>query len=344
MEHIEFGNHSMQGFSVTVNLARGVVDGAVKSGISRDMLLKRTDLSEYNFSRHDGRVSYKKYLQIWNSVAELTDDQDFGLHLAERHMGASDIGLVGFLIMNCTHFGQLIDSVSKYRSLINNCAVQRYQVDRREFKIIEGPKTAIPWTRHHAEMTMAIYMVLSRRWTNEALRPIRVNFTHMAPKKCDEHERIFQAPVRFGQQRCELVFSREAFDLPLRHPEPQLLLHLEQLAKEKLKHLTMEDIAEKAYFEIKNRLCDDLPRLDHIARKLGMGSRTLQRRLEENNTSFQQLVDKVRWDLACDFLKNRKLTVTECSYRLGFANIESFRRAFKRWTGVAPSVFRKQRS
>ncbi|RKZ80269.1 MAG: AraC family transcriptional regulator, partial [Gammaproteobacteria bacterium] len=80
-----------------------------------------------------------------------------------------------------------------------------------------------------------------------------------------------------------------------------------------------------------------------IAASLFMSQRTLQRRLEENNTSFKQLVNEVRQDLADTYLNDSSLTLTEISFMLGFSEMSAFSRAFKRWSGKSPTDYRVTR-
>ena len=101
---------------------------------------------------------------------------------------------------------------------------------------------------------------------------------------------------------------------------------------------------EKLIAVIKNLVAGHLegraPSLPFIAKNLGISGRTIQRRLAEEETSFQKLVDDVRQDQALVWVKNGDLTPAEMAFRLGFSQSSSFHRAFKQWTGRSFSQFR----
>jgi AraC-like DNA-binding protein len=73
-----------------------------------------------------------------------------------------------------------------------------------------------------------------------------------------------------------------------------------------------------------------------VAAALHMSPRTLQRRLEEEGTAFTEVLDRVRLELARDALRARATSLTTLAFRLGFADLATFSRAFKRWTGQPP--------
>src|SRR5262249_13615776 len=90
------------------------------------------------------------------------------------------------------------------------------------------------------------------------------------------------------------------------------------------------------------RLPDGEPRRDQVADELHMSERTLQRRLEEEETSFVQLLDDTRRGLAAEYLGRLHLSLAQAAYLLGFADQSSFSRACKRWFEVSPGQYRSQ--
>ncbi|HWO08502.1 MAG TPA: helix-turn-helix transcriptional regulator, partial [Polyangiaceae bacterium] len=78
-----------------------------------------------------------------------------------------------------------------------------------------------------------------------------------------------------------------------------------------------------------------------IARRLGLGERTLQRRLRDEGTSFAALLDEARAELARSYLGDSKLAIFEVAYLLGYSEPSAFNRAFRRWTGKSPREYRE---
>jgi len=99
--------------------------------------------------------------------------------------------------------------------------------------------------------------------------------------------------------------------------------------------------------DLRRRILEALPdggaTLDAIAATLGFSERTLQRRLQEVRLNFQQIVEQLRFDTACRYLQQGELPLTEIGYRLGYSEPSAFSRAFRRWSGVSPLMYRRQR-
>jgi AraC-like DNA-binding protein len=86
------------------------------------------------------------------------------------------------------------------------------------------------------------------------------------------------------------------------------------------------------------------PRLHDAARALHMSSRTLQRALQQANTSFRQLVSECRHQLAQHYLEDANLSLQQIAFQLGFEEQSSFQKAFKCWQGCSPGAFRQRKA
>jgi AraC-like DNA-binding protein len=171
-----------------------------------------------------------------------------------------------------------------------------------------------------------------------------VCFEHRQPGAVAAHKRIFQAPVRFSTTRTELVFEARLLALRIPEADPALAELLQRNAQALLgtscNGNTVADAVRRAIAETSGP--GELT-LSAIARKLGTGARTLQRRLHEEGSSFHQLVHETRSTLAQNYLRKHNLAICEIAYLLGFSQPSAFHRAFQRWTGVTPRAFRNSR-
>jgi AraC-like DNA-binding protein len=110
---------------------------------------------------------------------------------------------------------------------------------------------------------------------------------------------------------------------------------------ESLPHL--DDAAARVRVCIAESLCGGDPSIEMIAARLGMGARTLQRRLADTGTTHQELLDQMRREMSRDLLRDDSIAIGEIAYLLGYSERSAFHRAFKRWYGVAPAAFRSER-
>ena len=120
-----------------------------------------------------------------------------------------------------------------------------------------------------------------------------------------------------------------------------LLAHNERLMLDYLTRLDKDDVVNRVRAKLVDLLSMGEPSRELIAKELNMSVRNLQRKLQEQNTSYKDLLDDVRQDLAKQFINQSHISLGEISFRLGFATTSSFARAFKRWMGVSPGKYRQ---
>jgi AraC-like DNA-binding protein len=130
-------------------------------------------------------------------------------------------------------------------------------------------------------------------------------------------------------------------DQPLRTADPAAFEHAEKLCERELQNLVSDASVSARVRRLMLAKQVNFPSLTVTARILHMTPRTLHRRLLDEGTSFQEILDEVRHSLAMEYLKSQHMTIQELAYTLGYGDTANFRRAFKRWTGVAPSFFRE---
>lgn len=171
---------------------------------------------------------------------------------------------------------------------------------------------------------------------------MEVRFPHTAPLDISEHQRLFGCKLQFGWERSELVFARDLLDAPLVKADPTLQAILEAQVVSVIEKLPKGEATTDA---VRRHLAGELgkgqPTLEQIAPRLHMSPRTLHRRLDDEGTSFRKILSEVRRELASRHLMERRLAIGEIAFLLGFSEPSAFHRAFKRWTGHAPLIYRK---
>jgi AraC-like DNA-binding protein len=179
------------------------------------------------------------------------------------------------------------------------------------------------------------------RWvTNRDLRPLALELRFPPPADVRPYQDAFKCPLRFNAKANALLFARAdaMASLPTAHP---LLAEVhERVASEHLQRLDPARISGRVRAAIIRRLPDGEPRRTDIARALEMSERSLQRRLEAEGTSFVQLLDVTRRELAQQYLGQTDLSLADAAFLLGFADQRSFFRASKRWFGTSPRQHR----
>ena len=175
--------------------------------------------------------------------------------------------------------------------------------------------------------------------------PQEVQFAHPPPHRTSEHVRIFTAPVLFGCATNAFVIEREFLDRQVPAADPRLYRILKQYLDRVLDEMPREDellaSVRRAFAE---SMRDGDPTLARVARKLAASPRTLQRQLKEYGIEFKKFAEDTRRRFALTYLRDRKHTLTEVAFLVGYSDVSAFNRAFKRWTGKTPLHYRHKAS
>ena len=295
----------------------------------------------------DDRVPGGQVERLWRLVVERTGDPLVGLHMAEAYSpGALDI--LGYVVLSCRTVGDVLDRLSRYARLLNDGL--RIDVERSggvafcrctfvasmDNYLVRSPDQAV-------DTTWAGLARELRRLAATPLAPTEVWFRHRAPAATDagEYVRVLGAPVRFGASEDRFVVPIEHLDARVRSANPSLLRAFERHADAALSGLDQRGSKSRQVAQVlAARLRGAVPPLGEIARELAMSDRNLQRALRNDGTSFQALLDQVRRDLAIRHLADPATSAGQVGFLLGFSEPSAFHRAFRRWTGQAPSAYR----
>ncbi|MGJ3231324.1 MAG: AraC family transcriptional regulator ligand-binding domain-containing protein [Oceanicaulis sp.] len=191
------------------------------------------------------------------------------------------------------------------------------------------------------EASMSAVDVISKEVSTARFMPLAVYFKHAPRGDVSVYEAHFGCPVHFETGRDALLVSEDSLDAPNRLGDETIADFFDRHLENELASLTPEDGLEpRVRRAVAKVLSDGVPTLSAIASKLGIGSRTLQRRLTEQGHSFQSVVDAARHDLAKRLLSETDYTLAEIAFLTGFAEQSGFTRAFKRWAGRTPRSYR----
>jgi len=196
--------------------------------------------------------------------------------------------------------------------------------------------------QHVHDYALAWTLTLARQHTGLPLPPRRVWFIHPRPRSLAPLHAFFGTEeLDFGRTENGFALEPALLTAPLRTADPRLLATADHLAERELRGRPSDsDFVGRVSARIRDALPQGQPSARTIGQALHMSSRTLQRRLEEEGTRFSEVLDDVRAELA-----RRQVAegtpLAEIAYGLGFSDVGTFRRAFKRWTGRAPGAFRR---
>ncbi len=191
------------------------------------------------------------------------------------------------------------------------------------------------------EASMAAVATICAEVSTEPFQPLAVHFKHAARGEMAIYEAHFGCPVRFESGRDALLVSEASLDVPNRLGDATIAQFFDRHLEQELAKIADEaNLGRRVRMAVAQLLSEGVPSVSLIANNLGMGARTLQRRLSEQGESFQNLVDQARRELSQQLLRESDYSLAEIAFLSGFAEQSGFTRAFKRWSGQTPRSYR----
>jgi AraC-like DNA-binding protein len=290
--------------------------------------------------------SFALFGQLVERAQALSAEPALGLLIGER-LVVSSHGILGFAALQSGSLRQALEVLERYLALRTTLVSLRHVRDEAAQQehiqlVARYPLGAIERTILEA-VTLAIKNLLDAA-TLGSVRPARIGFAFAEPGYAKLAREMFDCPLAYAQPWTGFSFASAALDLPLRMADPEAFREAELICQRELRKLDDNGSLSARVRRLMLEKQHGFPSLTVTARLLHMTPRTLHRHLLAEGSSFKQLLEEVRHGLALQHLRGGRLTVEEIAYSLGYTDLANFRRAFRRWEGMAPSVYRERLS
>jgi len=327
---------------VSISLSEAVIDTARSLGVSdTDALIADAGIDKSLFNKPENRIPFIQQQRLWELALERGDSPNFGLHFA-RNVQATHFGLLGYMIMNCQTIADCLEAIVKYQLLSGQGGEFSLEKMKNTTTLFYTAVNAeLPVTHHRVVAMIAAHISFGRWLLGSDYKPDLVEFCHVCPAETEEYEAFFEAPVLFERDSNKITFSEKITSLRIPLASADLLKILSERADRLLAEIAKPSgITGQISKLLVRQMGGALPSRSMIALQLGMSERTLQRRLKDESTHYQAVLDTARYHLARDLLINTPLPLSEVSAQLGFAEPSAFYRAFKKRHGVTPGQYR----
>lgn len=285
--------------------------------------------------------------QAEQHAQEHADGMDIVLKLAE-FIKPWDTGAIGFMTMACRTLREATEALGQFYNLLNDVYTLHGHADDQHFLIGMVPMGPIHSPRLE-KLTLAV-ISWHARWLSKRADLVfdaHFSFPQPAPEQVRMLQRTFGGQVRFGHHESCLMGPAEYAAYPVaKGPNSDSVLDMlrtQLMAEMATLHESSSHFMHKVERIIASRLENGQLGLDDVAAEIGVSSRTLQNRLDEVGLSYRSLLDRMRHAQAQVYMGNPDITLIQMSQLLGFATQSAFQRAFKRWTGMAPGEYRRQK-
>jgi AraC-like DNA-binding protein len=232
-----------------------------------------------------------------------------------------------------------ITSANATRRLLND--VIGYELnddgDHVAFTLRSGAGLYRPPVPPQEDSGWAVITSMCRVAYGEKLNPAEVRFLHAAPKCTGAYYALFRCPVTVEAEASAIRFARADVDRLLPASNRELAQANDQILSDFLHKLRKDDFVTRVKTVIADELPSGTPSDDVVAKALFMSARTLNRRLSAKGTKYSELLDAVRRELAAQYVADESLSLSEITFLVGFSELSSFSRAYRRWTGRSPT-------
>jgi AraC-like DNA-binding protein len=340
--------------TVCAGYPKALLDFAVSRGADRQTLIARSRIHPDELRNQDNRVPLANYLALLEAGIELCNEPALSLLFGEA-VNMADISIVGLI-------GQLAGNTEAGRGQFNRYARLALDEGDRDTSYLmeivrEGRQVRMRSTSHlyneHPRLTESgfarcvcgVRMALASIPEFASLRfPTAIHFTHKEPAYRAEYDRIFGVPLFFESHMNALLADESFLSIKTPRPNPYLsdvlTAHAEGLLEKLDRSTSTRGRVESLLIPI---LHTGQANMDMIAGKLALSRQTLFRKLKAEGVTFEKVLDELRRKLALHYLCERKTSVNETAYLVGFSDPGAFSRAFKRWTGSCPRRMRESK-
>lgn len=326
--------------SIPTVFTRIVLDLLAERGFHPSTILKNTGIELSAVGLPESRISLDQQLAVYNNAIEVSKLDGLGLLQGQRLL-PTHLGIMGYAIQTSGNLRQALKTLVSY-SPISGALLDFSLRDEETMQVLSLSNVSIedPLRVYVIEEHIATVDSILKNITTNSFRPSRLTLEYPAPAWSELYHAHFGCDVVFNSTENSYQFDTAMFDLDIAFADPETARSCEQKCEDIINDMQ----AAGSYVNLIRRTILMLPcrcrKLERVAEELNISPRGLRRKLSEEETSFQAILDDVRLELATRYLENTQLPIADIGDLLGFADTAGFRRAFKRWTGRSPVQFR----
>ena len=326
---------------IAVQAVRSFINFAERQGLPRSALLQAASLVEEQLHDSHLLIDVSRFEALVVYASNTLNDALLGFTHGQV-FEPDRWGVLGLIALTSANMGAALQAQYRFQSLSGNMGAPIHMLGTQE-----APAACVQWvpayncSHHTCEMIVTGLIALGRQLLNDQdYSPLQVSFTHSPHGPIARYEEYFNCPVSFNAEYNGLLLAPDLLTAPLRRFDKELNSLLNERAESLLARQTSRSPIEVIKDYVIKTLPDHVSDIDEIAMYLNLSVRSTQRKLQEYGTSYSQLLDVIRKELALTYLRQTSNSVLYVSERLGFSEQSAFQRAFKRWTGLTPRGYR----
>ena len=329
----------MKPFYVSVKKAKSSFFAFQYYGASKRELEVALGLLEKDLKGSHRRIPFERYFKMMMKGFELCEP-GIAFQMAVSFQ-KSNKQLIDHILGACNDLEEALRLQARYTKLPFNYTDFELSLNDEQVSLKYLLKVQPFFSPHMVEIALAIALSRIRRVFGSKFSAKEIHFTYPQPAYVEKYEEFFRTPLKFKKSENTILFHKRQ----LKVLNPNRKSYIKELLVQKAERLLMEKLKRNSFSdEVNQIILDQLPTgsldIEVISKKLSMSRWTVTRRLNQEGISFRELLNEMKKNLAIGYLENQLIATPEISFLLGYAEVSSFHRAFKTWTGTNPSKFR----
>lgn len=328
-------------FVIDAGYVNLVMSGARQAGHDIPNILKRAGLDPSLLSKPNERLTQRDFARLISVLTRTTRDEFWSL--CGRPIKPGTFRTMCKLLIQCSNLREAIKTGCQFYHLVVDDFTIRFREDDKEGCIWLTDSIADVERRRMINGAVIFFVYGLMCWLVGRKLPLTtLHYVFPELPFSSELEAVYRAPMLYGQARTELRFESDILDLPVIPDEERLRRFLASVPRVLLvRYRDESSFSERVRGILRRNLTRQLS-IEDVAEMLIVSPQTLRRRLhDDDNCGFQELKDRVRRDVAIHLLQKSRLSLEDIGVALGFSELSTFHRAFRRWTGFAPGEYRQ---
>jgi AraC-like DNA-binding protein len=320
----------------------------VYQGANEQHILAKAGLTSVQLQQLKSRVSPAQLASIIDSCWRINGDEFLGL--TEQKVKRGMFALLAGRLIRCKTLEEVLMDTSDFYHLTGDQL--QFEIKRNGTHVfcslnLNFQKKRIDSTPNSllTELLLLIFHRFSSWLIGELIPLNKVCVQYTRPDHHEEYRLMFPCRCEFEHKKNGLLFDAKYLRFPVAQNADSLRQYLDQAPLQWFRKQSYHDTySAKVIRVLESAVLEKETHLDSVASTLNMSTRTLRRKLIAEGCRFQKLKDNMRRDKAINLFEQDELTIAEIGLAIGFTELATFSRAFKHWTGVSPSTYRRYRS
>lgn len=333
--------HYVSRDTISIHFVNAALTGVKRLGMDVETLLAHVGIEAELLNHPKARISAEQYMRFVKMLWLVTQDEHVAFDDQPRRLGT--FAMMCQLIVHSKTLGSALELCSQFYKLFGDDWTVTLERDKHESRLVFNVPPEKDPDHFLTEGMMMIWHGLSS-WLIDRRIPLeRTHFSYARPTHAEEYDALFFAAVtQFNMPRTEMTFASDYLDFPVRQNAESLEDFLKTAPANLLvKYKNSHSLTSRIRDILKTHIGEEMPTLNEVASQLYISPQTLRRRLATESKSYQGVKDALRRDVAIHLLLDPQYSLEDVAQHIGFSESSTFHRAFKKWTGVTPGLYRQ---